>query len=138
LSIECVQGPCGGGLDCCVVSTDAGPDLQCLNGCPNGEQPITCEKPSDCGAGTVCCATLALGPGQIPACSLQGAWTSCQASCTTQLQPSCSVDDTARLCGQASDCDPAEPYCCTLPFGKYNPYVCVDGFMKSLLGLTCK
>jgi hypothetical protein len=136
--VLCPSQPCSNAQSCCAVGTDAGPVLECLATCPNGEGPIDCTSPLNCGGGTpFCCITATVGAGNLPNCKFESASASCTAQCVTALQPMCNATDIARACDQPSDCDPAHANCCALPLGMYSPYVCVDNLTKQFLGLTC-
>jgi hypothetical protein len=137
--VDCPAQPCNMSDSCCAVGTDAGPVLQCLATCPNGEGPIDCTSPVNCGGNTpYCCITATVGAGQIPNCKFLTASSSCTASCITALQATCNATDIARACDQVADCDAQHDNCCALPLGMYSPYVCVDTLTKNFLGLTCK
>lgn len=138
----CPINPCKGGNVCCyVIKSPTSGAYRCMAGCPNGDPPTECAGPQHCGGGTpYCCASVKLGPGTVPNCTVAGISSTCTGSCNPALGLGCSLTDTFRLCQVNADCagDPAgNSLCCSYPGIGLSSLVCVSPIIKSTLGLPC-
>lgn len=138
----CPVNRCTGGNVCCyVIKSPTSGAYRCLASCPNGDPPVECAGPQHCGgASPYCCASVKLGPGNVPACTVSGIYSSCTGTCNPSLGLSCGITDTFRLCQQNSDCasDPAgNTQCCSYPGLGLTSLVCVSPLIRSTLSLPC-
>jgi hypothetical protein len=100
---------CTAGQACCV--TPATQRNACASSCTAADT-LGCSIPSDCPAGTTCCAHLQL-TGALPPCGLTSFSSTCAATCAESVPSSCASAAVVRLCVRDSDCtsDTANPMC---------------------------
>jgi hypothetical protein len=108
---------------------------------PPNEASVSCAAPKDChGSTPVCCSTLTLAGGTLPACMTAAIDISCKADsqCPTQLSLSCTGSDTLRLCTANSDCTEASyDKCCSFPLGGSAMRFCSSEAIAQIVGGSC-
>ncbi len=87
--IQCATMTCSGGNVCCVNHADGASGSNCAPSCSSTQLTLACDDGADCGAGQLCCGSLAVGG------------TSCTASCVIDTS---SAAGHVVLCSSSADC----------------------------------
>jgi hypothetical protein len=98
-----------------------------------------CTGPEGCPQNApVCCADVAIGPGNIPNCPIQSVTPMCVNACATNLPIQCPYNARAALCHVAADCtDGNYPYCCLFKNGGTPITACVSALYKQIIAAQC-
>ena len=124
------EGGAGGG-------SEAGSDA----GSGGGNNGASCDTPSMCTGGDVCCGTIPITGGTAPNCTSGMITSVCQppSACITQLGSMCSGTQTVRICTSNSDCmEKGANLCCTFSGGDGGSLTfCANGLVAGFGGGKC-
>lgn len=133
--VVCGNMTCGKGLKCCVEVQGMGAMAKCLAGCPDGNFPVACDGPEDCG-GNPCCVDVKgamLSAGAV--CTAK------PSECVPQLQLQ-TQSGRSRLCHVNADCTAGVanselPLCCRVQQGGQQVQVCLNQLIAGFIGAAC-
>jgi hypothetical protein len=106
-------GSSGGGGNTDGGTGSSGGDAGASTG---GNTGVTCQEPTDCTGGDVCCGTIPITGGTAPNCTSGMITSVCQppSHCITQLGSTCMGTQTVRICTSNADCaEKGANLCCT-------------------------
>jgi hypothetical protein len=123
LSSDGGEAQCAHGDNCCSQGMGKATAGSCAATCTAPAYALDCTGntgTNECGAGTVCCATLVIDGGVVGDCTIAELSSSCQASCADDLpgttcgSPEDPLTFTLRLCTATADCasDDSRTSCC--------------------------
>jgi hypothetical protein len=130
--VPCGNQTCGMGLLCCAVNKQNMVTLSCMQSCPDGGIPFTCDGPEDCG-GDPCCVPFNNGQASGTMCTMQAN------ACVPMLQ---NLNGQTRMCHADVDCtsgvqNPTLPDCCSAPASGLQGHFCFNKQFIGLINGTC-
>jgi hypothetical protein len=128
----------GGGTGEGGTGTGSGGDASDNTG---GNTGASCEKPTDCTGGDVCCGTIPITGGTAPNCTSGMITSVCQppSHCITQLGSTCMGTQTVRICTTNADClEKGANLCCTFSGDDGGSLTfCANGLIAGFGGGKC-